>query len=62
MLKENAEKNKTLRTLFHDSNKRSGYEERILRFFVMRSFPNIKSKFKLTMNAYMNRHKPFETP
>ncbi|GAB2690970.1 hypothetical protein GCM10027018_08320 [Paenibacillus thermoaerophilus] len=57
MLKEIAEKNKTLRTLFHDNNKRSAYEERILRFFALRNFPNIKGTFKLTMNEYMDKHK-----
>lgn len=61
MLKEIAEKNKTIRILFHDNNKRSSYEERILRFFALRNFPNISGTFKSTMNKYMDKHQS-DTP
>lgn len=56
MLKDIASKNKTLQCLFHDDNKRSAYEERILRFFAMRDFMNIQGTYKKVMNAYMEAH------
>lgn len=56
MLKEIAEENKTLRILFHDDNKRSSYEERILRFFALRDYLKLKGTFKKTMNSYMEQH------
>lgn len=56
MLKEIAAENKTLKTLFHDDNKRNSYEERILRFFALRDYLNLKGTFKKTMNSYMEQH------
>lgn len=56
MLKEIAENNKTLKTLFHDDNKRSSYEERILRFFALRDYLNLRGTFKKTMNSFMELH------
>lgn len=61
MLKEIAERNKTLKILFHDKNIRSAYEERILRFFALRNFPNLSGTFKIAMNKYMDKHQ-FDTP
>ena len=55
MLKEIANSNTYLPTLFHDSNTRYSYEERILRFFTLRSM-DPKGTFKLMMNDYMETH------
>lgn len=56
MLKDIAENNKNLRILFHDENKRSSYEERILRFFALRNYLELHGTFKLVMNSYMEQH------
>lgn len=55
MLKEIAKTNATLPILFHDSNTRFAYEERILRFFSLRDM-QLKGTFKLMMNSYMEKH------
>lgn len=56
MLKDIAESNKNLCILFHDENKRSSYEERILRFFALRNYLELHGTFKLVMNSYMEQH------
>lgn len=56
MLKDIAESNKNLSILFHDENKRSSYEERILRFFALRNYLELHGTFKLVMNSYMEQH------
>lgn len=55
MLKEIAQTNTILPVLFHDSNSRYAYEERILRFFTLRSM-DLKGTFKVMMNNYMATH------
>ena len=55
MLKEIANTNTYLSVLFHDANTRYSYEERILRFFALRSM-ELKGTFKLMMNNYMETH------
>lgn len=55
MLKEIAQTNAILPILFHDSNTRYSYEERILRFFALRDM-KLKGTFKLMMNDYMAIH------
>ena len=55
MLKEIANSNAYLPALFHDANTRYSYEERILRFFALRSM-ELKGTFKLMMNNYMEAH------
>lgn len=55
MLKEIAQTNANLPILFHDSNIRYSYEERILRFFAIRDM-QLKGTFKLMMNSYMEKH------
>lgn len=55
MLKDIATTNTYLPTLFHDTNTRYSYEERILRFFALRSM-ELKGTFKLMMNSYMEAH------
>ena len=55
MLKEIANTNTYLPVLFHDANTRYSYEERILRFFALRSM-ELKGTFKLMMNNYMETH------
>lgn len=55
MLKEIAQTNQTLPILFHDSDTRYSYEERILRFFALRDM-QLKGTFKLMMNEYMASH------
>lgn len=55
MLKEIANTNVYLPLLFHDTNSRYSYEERILRFFALRSM-ELKGTFKLMMNSYMEAH------
>lgn len=55
MLKEIAQTNSVLPILFHDSNTRYSYEERILRFFALRDM-KLKGTFKLMMNDYMAIH------
>lgn len=57
MLKEIAGSNKNLHILFHDDNKRFSYEERILRFFTLRNYMQLKGTYKLMMNAYMENHR-----
>ena len=54
MLKELAEKNMYLPSLFYEDNKRMQYQEKILRFFALRDFANYKSSALKTMNAYMD--------
>ena len=56
MLKEIANGNPNLRILFHDENKRFAYEERILRFFALRDYMQLKGTYKATMNEYMQKH------
>ena len=56
MLEEIANSNKQLKELFHDQNNRKSYQERILRFFALRNFPEYKSSMKNTMNYFMGRH------
>lgn len=48
--------NKNLPVLFHDSNNRKSYQERILRFFALRNYTQYKSSIKKTMNSYMAEH------
>lgn len=55
MLKDIAQTNSNLPVLFHDSNIRYSYEERILRFFALRDM-ELKGTFKLMMNNYMAIH------
>lgn len=55
MLKDIAQTNPNLPILFHDSNTRYSYEERILRFFALRDM-ELKGTFKLMMNSYMEVH------
>ena len=55
MLKEIAQTNPSLPLLFHDTDTRYSYEERILRFFAIRDM-QLKGTFKLMMNDYMERH------
>lgn len=56
MLKDIAATNPTLKLLFHDDNKRFSYEERILRFFTLRNYMQLKGTYKLMMNEYMEQH------
>lgn len=56
MLKSIADSNATLKAMFHDDNKRFAYEERILRFFALRDYLNLHGTFKVTMNAFMEKH------
>ena len=42
MLKNIASTNRTLKILFHDENKRFSYVERILRFFTLRNYLQLK--------------------
>ena len=60
MLEEIANSNKQLKELFHDQNNRKSYQERILRFFALRNFPEYKSSMKNTMNYFMGRHQQDE--
>ena len=55
MLKEIANTNIYLPVLFHDTNTRYSYEERILRFFTLRPM-KLKGTFKVMMNNYMETH------
>ena len=55
MLKEIANTNIYLPVLFHDTNTRYSYEERILRFFTLRPM-KLKETFKVMMNNYMETH------
>lgn len=48
--------NKNLPMLFHDSNNRKSYQERILRFFALRNYTQYRSSIKKTMNSYMAEH------
>lgn len=56
MLKEIAAKNTQLSELFHDKNLRSTYEERILRFFVLRDSMILDDTYVNAMNQYMAVH------
>ena len=56
MLEEISDSNRLLKELFHDSNNRKSYQERILRFFALRNFLEYKSSMKNTMNYFMGRH------
>ena len=56
MLKDIANTNPYLPSLFHDDNKRFAYEERILRFFALRNYMQLKGTYKLMMNDYMEHH------
>ncbi|WP_129721419.1 HNH endonuclease family protein [Xylanivirga thermophila] len=56
MLEEIADYNNQLPLLFHDSNKRKTYQERILRFFALRNFTEYGSSMLQTMNKYMEIH------
>lgn len=56
MLKDVAATNQTLKILFHDDNKRFVYEERILRFFTLRNYMQLKGTYKIMMNEYMQKH------
>lgn len=56
MLKDIAKTNQNLQILFHDDNKRFAYEERILRFFTLRNYMQLKGTYKLMMNEYMKKH------
>ncbi|WP_075109753.1 GmrSD restriction endonuclease domain-containing protein [Bittarella massiliensis (ex Durand et al. 2017)] len=56
MLKDIAQTNKNLHVLFHDENKRSAYEERILRFFALRNYLELRGTFKWVMSSYMEQH------
>ena len=55
MLKDIAQTNPFLPVLFHDTDTRYSYEERILRFFAIQDM-QLKGTFKLMMNDYMERH------
>lgn len=56
MLKDVAATNQTLQLLFHDDNKRFAHEERILRFFTLRNYMQLKGTYKVMMNEYMEKH------
>ena len=56
MLKEIVSKNSQLIELFHDKNNRSIYEERILRFFVLRESMILDDTYVNAMNKYMSIH------
>ena len=56
MLKDIAQNNNTLPVLFHDKNLRSSYEERVLRFFVLRDSMILNDTFVNAMNHYMAIH------
>lgn len=56
MLKEIVSKNNQLVELFHDKNNRSIYEERILRFFVLRESMILDDTYVNAMNKYMSIH------
>lgn len=56
MLKEIVSKNSQLIELFHDKNHRSIYEERILRFFVLRESMILDDTYVNAMNKYMSIH------
>lgn len=56
MLKDIAKSNSALNVLFHDKNSRSAYEERILRFFVLRKSIILDDTFVNAMNLYMSIH------
>lgn len=56
MLKDIAATNSTLQLLFHDDNKHFSYEERILRFFTLRNYMQLKGTYKIMMNEYMQKH------
>lgn len=56
MLKDVANNNQILKDLFHDSNTRFVYEERILRFFTLRDYMHLKGTYKTAMNRYMQQH------
>lgn len=56
MLKDIASNNTSLNELFHDKNTRSSYEERILRFFVLRESMILDDTFVNAMNLYMSIH------
>lgn len=55
MLKDIANTNTYLPILFHDSNDRYSYEERILRFFALRPMV-LKGTYKIMMNKCMESH------
>ncbi len=57
MLRRIADTDENVKALFHHAdNKRMEFEERILRFFVMRDFYHISGTFKDTMNRFMTKH------
>lgn len=56
MLKDIAMTNRLLPALFHDKNLRSSYEERILRFFVLRESMILNDTYVNAMNKYMAIH------
>lgn len=56
MLKDVAANNGKLKIMFHDENTRGEYEERILRFFTLRDYRNVKGTYKNAMNDFMMLH------
>jgi len=56
MLKDIVSKNIQLAELFHDKNLRSTFEERILRFFVLRDSMILDNTYTNAMNRYMIIH------
>lgn len=56
MLDDIASSNPHLHNLFHDDNNRKSYQERILRFFALRTYQDYQSSMLKTMNSFMERH------
>lgn len=56
MLDDIAASNPHLHSLFHDDNNRKSYQERILRFFALRTYQDYQSSMLKTMNSFMERH------
>ena len=56
MLEEVAKKNKHLKNLFLEDNKRKNYQEYILRFLCLRNYVDYSSSMNKTMNLYMMKH------
>ena len=57
MLDDIAATNSHLSNLFHDDNNRKSYQERILRFFALRTYQDYQSSMLKTMNSYMEQHR-----
>lgn len=57
LLDEIASTNPHLKGLFHDTNNRKSYQERILRFFALRNYQDYQSSMLKTMNSFMEQHR-----